>query len=165
MLVRRVLSDPERRRAYNDQLRRAENGDVTSVGPAPPVPPGRTPVSIFEGVEPIRPPVGATYHPLRRTFSWIGVPEFEHPEGLNMEVVLRPEEARHGCVLPIRVPAFPCLACGRQGIAEHRIVRVRIPAMARTGSIFEMPLQGWGIRNFYLRLHVFVASDVTNHLP
>jgi len=32
--------------------------------------------------------------------------------------------------------------------------------MARSGSIFELPLQGLGIHNFYLRLHVFVEPHI-----
>ena len=41
-------------------------------------------------------------------------------------------------------------------IEDEQIVRLRIPAMARSGSIFEMPLPGLGGHTFYLRLHVFV---------
>jgi molecular chaperone DnaJ/curved DNA-binding protein len=112
------------------------------------------------------------YDRFRRNFTGVGIPKSEHLEGLNIEVVLTPEEGRLGCVLPIGVPVFrrcpacggsgrdwvfPCLACGQQGtIEEEEIVRVRIPSMARSGSIFELPLQGLGIHNFYLRLHVFV---------
>jgi hypothetical protein len=44
-------------------------------------------------------------------------------------------------------------------IEEEKIVRVRIPPMARSGSIFEMPLQGLGIHNFHLQLHIFVEPD------
>src|SRR5689334_4671710 len=42
-----VLSDPQRRRAYNDELRRAERGDVLPVRVGPPAPEHRTPASIF----------------------------------------------------------------------------------------------------------------------
>jgi hypothetical protein len=37
-----------------------------------------------------------------------------------------------------------------------------IPAMARSGSIDEMPLRGLGIHNFYLRLHVLVEPHATD---
>jgi hypothetical protein len=30
--------------------------------------------------------------------------------------------------------------------------------MAPSGSIYEIPLRGLGIHNFYLRLHVFVEA-------
>ena len=150
-----VLSDPQRRRAYNDELRHAENAEVAPVRPAPPA---RTPGRIFGAAEAIRPS--------------------EALDGLNIEVVLTPEEGRRGCVLPIGVPVFrrcpecggsgcgwlfPCLACGQQGtIEDEAMVYVRIPPMARSGSIFEMPLQGLGIHDFYLRLYVSVESDVAN---
>jgi DnaJ-class molecular chaperone len=173
-----VLSDPRRRRAYNDELRREERGDVVPVRVGPPSPPERAPVSIFGAAEPIRPSFEAMYDRFRRSFTGIGVPKAERLEALNIEVLLTPEEGRHGCVLPIGVPVFrrcpdcggsgrdwlfPCLACGQQGtIEEEEVVRVRIPPMARSGSIFEMPLQGVGIHNFCLRLHVFVEPDSVN---
>jgi hypothetical protein len=31
--------------------------------------------------------------------------------------------------------------------------------MAPSGSIYEIPLRGLGIHNFYLRLHVFVEAQ------
>lgn len=167
-----VLSDPQRRRAYNDELRRAESGDVAPVRDAPLAPFARAPVSIFGAAETVRPSFEEMYDRFRRDFTGVGIPKAEHLEGLNIEVVLTPEEGRRGCVLPIGVPVFrrcpecggsgrdwvfPCLACGQQGTTEEEeIVRVRIPPKARSGSIFELPLQGLGIHNFYLRLHVFL---------
>ena len=41
-----VLSDPQRRRAYNDELRRAERGDLAPVRDAPAAPFARAPVSL-----------------------------------------------------------------------------------------------------------------------
>jgi molecular chaperone DnaJ len=173
-----VLSDPQRRRAYNDKLRRAEGGDVVPVrvGPRAPVP--RAAVSIFGAAELIRPSFEAMYDRFRRNFTGIGVPKSEQLEALNIEVLLTPEEGRHGCILPIGVPVFrrcpdcggsgrdwlfPCLTCGQQGtIDEERVVPIRIPPMAASGSMFEMPLRGLGIHNFFLRLHVFVQPDATN---
>jgi molecular chaperone DnaJ len=171
-----VLSDPQRRRAYNDQLRRAEGGDVVPVRASPP-PPRRAPVSVFSAAESIRPSFEAMYDRFRRNFTGIGVPKSERLEALNIEVLLTPEEARHGCGLPIGIPVFrrcpdcggsgrdwlfPCLACGQQGtIEQEQVVRVRIPPMTRSGGIVEMPLQGLGVHNFYLRLHLFVDSDAT----
>lgn len=173
-----VLSDPQRRRAYNDELRRAENADVAPVRAAPSPPIERPAVSIFGAAESIRPSFQAMYERFRRNFTGVGIPKSEYLEGLNIEVVLTPEEGRRGCVLPIGVPVFrrcpqcrgsgrdwlfPCLSCGQEGMIEdEEIVRVRIPAMARSGSIFEMPLQGLGIHNFYLRLHLVVEPEVMN---
>ena len=148
-----VLSDPQRRRAYNDELRGAESDTA-------------------------RPSFAAMHGRFRRNFTGVGVPKSEHREGLNVDVLLTPEEGRWGCLLPIGVPVFrrcpqchgsgrdwlfPCPACGQRGTIEaEEIVRVRIPPTAFSGSIFEMPLQGLGIHDFYLRLHVFVEPDIAN---
>jgi molecular chaperone DnaJ len=172
-----VLSDPQRRRAYNDELRRAEGGDDGPARPSSPQP-ARPPVSIFAAAEASRPSFEAMYDRIRRDFTGMGNRTSERLAGLNLEVVLTPEEGRQGCVLPIRVPICrhcpacagsgrdwlsPCPSCAQRGtIEDEQIVRVRIPAMVRTGSVFEMPLRGLGIRNFYLRLHVFVEAQVVN---
>jgi DnaJ-class molecular chaperone len=148
-----VLSDPRRRRAYNEELRRAEGGDGLPVRAPPQTPPARD-------------------------FAGARAPGSGHVEGLNIEVVLTPEEWRQGGWLPIAVPVsrrcpachgsgqdwlFPCLACRQQGtIEEEQIARFRIPPLTRPGSIFEMSLQGLGIHNFCLRLQVFVEPDVAN---
>ena len=39
-------------------------------------------------------------------------------------------------------------------IATERVVRIRIPPRARSGSVVEVPLDGFGIHNLYLRLCV-----------
>jgi DnaJ-class molecular chaperone len=138
-----VLSDPTRRRDYNEELRREERGAAI---------------------------------PVRRTSAAPTVREQSlNEEVFNIEVVLTPEEGRRGCMVPIGVPVLrrcpecggsgsdwllPCMACGHQGTVEaEQTVRVHIPPMARSGSIYEMSLQGFGIHNFYLRLHVFVEPQ------
>ncbi|HET6147001.1 MAG TPA: DnaJ domain-containing protein [Polyangia bacterium] len=167
-----ILSDPERRRQYNDELQRAEGEEERPVRPAARAPMTRPPQGIFDSYQSIRPSFEAMRDRFARNFTGIGVPRSEHLEGLNVEVVLTPDEARLGCVLPIGVPVFrrcphcggsgrdwlfPCWSCQQQGVIEsERVVRFGIPALVHSGSIFEMPLQGLGIHNFHLRLHVFV---------
>lgn len=159
-----VLSDPRRRRAYNDELRRAESRKRAAVR-APTAPPRRV----------------AMHDRFRRDFTGIGAPAPERLATLNIEILLTPEEGRRGCVLAIRVPVvrrcpdcggwgrdwlFPCVSCAQEGtIEEEQVVRARIPPAARSGSIFEMPLQGLGIHDVCLRLHVFVELDATGLGP
>ena len=173
-----VLSDPKRRRAYNDELQRADGRDIVPVtGNWPP--PRRAPVSIFSSAESVRPSFEAMYDRFRRNFTGVGIPQSEGLEALNIEVLLTSEEARHGCVLPIGIPVFqrcpvcggsghdwlfPCLACGQQGtIEQEQVVRVPIPPITRSGGIVEMPLQGLGIHNFCLRLHLFLGSNAATN--
>jgi DnaJ-class molecular chaperone len=167
-----VLSDPERRRQYNHELQRAEGEDARPVRPAARAPITRPPRGIFDSSQSVRPSSEAMRDRFVRNFTGVGVPKSEHLEDLNIEVVLTPDEARRGCVLPIGVPVFrrcphcggsgrdwlfPCWSCQQQGVIEsEQVVRFGIPALVRSGAIFEMPLQGLGIHNFHLRLHVFV---------
>jgi molecular chaperone DnaJ len=167
-----VLSDPERRREYNDQLRQAEDRGGVSVQEGRSGPILRDPRSVLGNPEGIRPSFEALYDRFLRNFTGVGVPKSERLEGLNIEVLLTPEEALRGCIVPVGVPVFsrcpecggsgrdwlfPCACCREQGMIEtEENVRVRIPPMVPSGSIYELPLQSLGIHNFYLRLHVFV---------
>ena len=169
-----VLSDPKLRRAYNNKLSRAEDGGIVTVRRSSPEPLVREPVTILGNRDGIRPSFEAMYDRFLRNFTGIGVPKSEQREGLNVELLLTPEEAAHGCILPLRVPVFaccpecggsgrdwmfPCALCQQQGLIEkEELLRIGIPPMAPAGSILEIPLRGLGIHNFYLRLHVFVEA-------
>jgi len=134
----------------------------------------REPVSILENRDGVRPSFEAMYHRFLRNFTGIGVPKSERLEGLNFEVLLTPEEASRGCVVPVGVPVFsgcpecggsgrdwvfPCSYCRQQGMIEREeVLRVRIPPMVPSGSVHEIPLRGLGIHDFYLRLHVIVEA-------
>src|SRR5690242_947179 len=68
-----VLSNPERRQAYNHELSRTEERDVSAArsrrGPVT-----RTPVEILGNPDGIRPSFDETYDRFRRNFTGIGVP-------------------------------------------------------------------------------------------
>jgi molecular chaperone DnaJ/curved DNA-binding protein len=109
-----------------------------------------------------------------RNFTGVGVPKGERVESLNVEVILSPDEARRGGVLRLRVPVFTpctqcagsgrnwgmaCLACLGQGMSEQEeVVTVHLPPQVRHGTLFDIPLRGLGLHNFYLRLHVAVTA-------
>jgi len=170
-----VLSDPQRRFDYNHELRRLEEGQMALKRPEPrPEPIVHEPVAIFGDPESIHPSFEALYGRFIRNVTGIGVPKSERVETLNLEVLLTPEEASRGCVVPVGVPVFqlcphcggsgrdwlfPCALCMRQGVVEaEATVSVRVPPRLVSGSIFELPLEGLGIHNLYLRLHVQVGT-------
>jgi molecular chaperone DnaJ len=171
-----VLSDPQRRREYNHGLSGSEHGETVTAQRPRPEPLFRDPVTILGNREGIRPSFEAMYDRFLRNFTGVGVPKSEHLESLNIEVLLTAEEASRGCVVPVGVPVFipcpqcggsgrdwvsPCAYCQRQGMIENEEqLRIRIPPMAPSGSVvFEIPLRGLGIHNFFLRLHVFVEAQ------
>jgi hypothetical protein len=118
----------------------------------------------------VRPSFEALAERLLRNFTGLGVPQAERLEGLTVEVILTPEEALRGVEVPLGVPGihrcpecggtgrvwlFWCACCGGEGaIATERVVRVPIPARIHSGSVMEVPLDGFGIHNLYLRLYV-----------
>jgi molecular chaperone DnaJ len=171
----KILSDPAQRRQHDYDLANSERAPSTGILRRPAEPIGAQVPSFFDRPESILPAFDELFDRHIRNFIDIGVPKAERVEGLNLEVVLSPEEASVGGVLPATVPVFqecpvcrgigedwpfPCLQCHGEGLVERReTVRVKIPPGIRHGTVFELPLRGLGIHNFYLRVQVLVGSD------
>jgi molecular chaperone DnaJ len=176
-----ILSDPAQRKRYDETLRAREN--LTRPAPAEPLfrqrgyepePLVPKPMSIPHDFQTIRPSFDALFDRVLRNFTGIGVTKAERPEDLNIEVILTPMEVTRGVVTPIEVPVFqtcwscqgtgrqwlfPCTGCAGQGmIEEHQTISVRIPPGVRDRSIIELPIEGLGIHNFYLRLHIRILG-------
>jgi len=132
------------------------------------------PVSLFRDFQTIRPSDEALRERLQRNFTGRDVPKAEHAEALTVELELTAEQAVRGGTVPLAIPvarpcpacdghgstgAFPCVHCGQTGWAEdEQVVRIRIPPGVRSGSVTELPLDGLGIDNLYLRLLVRVTG-------
>jgi molecular chaperone DnaJ/curved DNA-binding protein len=43
-------------------------------------------------------------------------------------------------------------------VEEEETINLNIPAKVRSGSIFEIPLGGLGIHNFYLRVLIRISN-------
>jgi DnaJ-class molecular chaperone len=169
-----TLSDPGRRRVYD-----REHEARPSAPPGPPAtePLAREPLSILHGEARYRPSWEGMRDRFVRNFTGVGIPKGEAAQGLNLEVILSTEEAARGVSLPLEVPTFEtcpfcggtghdweftCGYCGGDGVTEHgRPVQLRIPPLVAPGSLYEIPLDGLGVHNFYLRVHVFVDDRVT----
>jgi DnaJ-class molecular chaperone len=172
----RVLSDPERRRAHNQEVGMTEAEEKLAAEPMSAGPPREAEPLLSEGVSipralrAGRPTVEEEFFDwTARHFMGVHLPKSGRAEHLNVEVVLSPNEAERGGILPIRVPIFvpcpfcggtgrdwlyPCVSCGAHGIIQdEESVRIRIPGMVRDGTIWELPLAGSGV---HLRLHIRV---------
>jgi molecular chaperone DnaJ/curved DNA-binding protein len=89
-------------------------------------------------------------------------------------MILPPEVALRGGVAFLNVPkCAPCRLCGGTGqerlwagrlcdgegiTEEEETVSVRIPPQIGDGALFELPLPGMGVHNFYLRLQMRVGA-------
>lgn len=168
-----VLSDPGRRRSFDRELRQRR--------PAPPPPRPATdpeplvsrPMAVTGRPERLRPSFDALLERFARNFTSVHVPKSEHPEPLDFELILSPDEAARGVTIPFEIPVFVicswcagsghdaaavCERCDGEGrLTDPRLLDVRIPAGVRPGALFEVPLAELGVDNLWLRVHVRVA--------
>jgi len=169
-----VLSDCARRRDYNDKLGEEPPSPRAGAVQREAEPLMSQTHSIFDCPESIRPSFDELLDRYARNLTGVGIPKAEREQGLNIEVVLSPEEALRGGELPVTMSVFrtcpvcqgagevwlfPCLGCDARGMVElHETVRVRIPPRVRPGTVFEFPLRGLDVHNFYLRVHILVGD-------
>jgi len=88
---------------------------------------------------------------------------------LSGEILLRPDEAVAGGVLPLEVPlrsdcatcegtggAFlNCYSCGGEGAIERRMpISLRIPKGVRDGSVFQVDVDDPGVVSVFLTVHI-----------
>lgn len=129
----RVLSDPEQRRRHDAELGDGEAVRVQVHSPADP----------------------------------------RSGEPLCCDVWLSRAEARTGGVLPVRIPlrvpcpschgdghilGFPCRSCDARGHCRaEAMVPLEVPPDVRAGTLLELPLERWGMRNLWLRARISVG--------
>jgi molecular chaperone DnaJ len=174
-----VLSNPGKRNLYNHELEQDEitihsrPEQIFSRSPSRPEPLIPEAMSVLHDFETIRPSFEPLFERFLRNFTGERVPKGERLESLNIEVILSPEEAAKGIVVPVGVPVFyncrqcggsgrdwlfPCIDCNAQGIIEEEeTVRVGISPMVADRAVIEVPIHGLGIHNFYLRLHIRIS--------
>jgi hypothetical protein len=91
------------------------------------------------------------------------------PGSLSGEILLSPDEARCGGVLPLDVPittacpscegtggfVFDCYRCGGDGSIERRFpVPVRIPPGVRDGTVFQVAVDDPAMMSILLTVHI-----------
>jgi molecular chaperone DnaJ len=175
-----VLSRPERRRAYDERVNevrvygtsRAE--PMRSRGPrAEPLRPTTEPVhlgniSLSRSFQTFRPSFEEIFDRLWSNFGSLARPKGERLENLELELVLTPEEARRGGTARLLIPAravcptcgghggighYECWRCSGEGaISGEFPVNVSFPPLLHGEHRVRIPLDSFGIRNFYLTL-------------
>ncbi len=176
-----VLTDPDRRRRYDQQFvavapassaRRATAEPLVSPRPKGepfrPVEPARgfREVSLTESFATYRPSFDELFDRFWSNFEDLTRPKAERLESLTVEVVVRPEEAARGGQVRVWIPArAACPACGGRGavggyecwrceghgaLTSEFPLAVTYPRGLRDGDAVRLPLDRFGVRNFYL---------------
>jgi molecular chaperone DnaJ len=132
-------------------------------------------VSLTHSFHTIQPSFEQLFDRLWSNFILLTRPKAETIESLNVEILLSPEEALRGGQVRVFIPSqFKCPACeGRGGagpfecwrcdgrglvVGEYPLL-VSFPA-GISGNVVEIPLNLFGIQNFYLKVYFRVSSSL-----
>jgi molecular chaperone DnaJ len=143
--------------------------------PSAPAPIFSEPLSLMESFHTHRPSIQALQDLLSQNF--IGdLPKSRRVHEVSVEVMLTPEQAAAGGVVPLDIPVahvctrcagtgtagfFQCDACEGHGVDwELRRLDVLLPRPAADGASVNVPLRHLGISNLYLTVRVRVAARV-----
>jgi molecular chaperone DnaJ len=173
-----VLSDPERRTRYDQGLSHEDAGAGALFTPLFAEAAADEETLVPEIPLPLRVEINRTYFDtalarIAALLTAAEAPSQGQCEGLDVQVVVSPEQAAKGGIGFISVPSCsPCWKCGGSGreglfpcsfcegdglIEEEETVRVHLPPKVGDGTLMEIPLRGLGVHNFYLRLHIRVS--------
>jgi molecular chaperone DnaJ len=165
-----VLAHPERRRAYDsrEQLPAAVERPKAEPLRAPQRQPlmAREDISLRESFGECHPSFAELFDRLWSNFERVSRPKTDRLESLTLEVPLTGEQAAAGGLATVLVPAraqcpaclghgalgmYQCWHCEGQGsITGDYPVRVGYPAGIKGEHVVQVPLDHFGIRNFFL---------------
>ena len=168
----RVLSDPALRGAHNAALQaeRAHAEHTGRWGPGGVEPLVAEPIAVRRNFHASHPSVEEEFVDwTMRNFTDRHIPKSGYHREADIEVILTPEEAEIGGILPIEVPAFSlcsvcggsgrdwfsfCLSCSGTGVREgRRTARLQIPRLVQDGTTWEVPVHEGGL---HLRIRIRV---------
>lgn len=181
-----VLSDPARRKAHDNDLDREKRLRSTQQRtPAyrrhpkvEPLIPEERPVEVEDLSLPrsfltYRPSFEELFDRLWSNFSGLTRPKAETRENLTVEILLSAEQARQGGRVRIMIPAqlpcptcrgrgwvgpFDCLRCSGTGVIRDEYpIELSYPPGVSNSYITQIPLDQFGIHNFYLTAYFRVS--------
>ena len=172
-----VLADSDRRKYYQRGLHDGGGGAPSQASMLDLARPDAAalPATLryFREIEVAWPAFDLIRERLLRNFRNAAVPEYQHADPIDVQLILSPWDAAVGGVTVLDVPAFyPCVVCKGSGqlegsacdiceetgfVTEGQKLHVSIPAMVRDYDQAEIPLPGLGIHNLYVRLHFRIA--------
>jgi DnaJ-class molecular chaperone len=174
-----TLTHARRRKARDEALHGGEKPlNLTRKKPAESLAPEKTvdlgEVSLTHSFQTIQPSFEQLFDRLWSNFTLLTRPKAETIESLNVEIILSPEEALRGGQVRVFIPSqFKCPVCeGRGGVGPFEcwrcdgrgIVAAEYPLLVSfpagiSENVVEIPLDRFGIQNFYLKVYFRVSSS------
>jgi molecular chaperone DnaJ len=164
-----TLRNPVERQRHDTELAQEQP-------PPPPAPRvvAQSPIDLFTDFEGHAPSAEEILDVFLQNFTHRHESKARHLKDLNIQIMLTPEEAQNGGVLPLSVPLIEpcalcegtgrmgfllCEGCGGKGSAQiNAPVDIVIPHNVADGTTLPVSLSHLGIRNLYLNLQIRVAS-------
>lgn len=176
----RLLSDQQRRTEYDRRRERSRRRAEPMTAPRPAEaftleakPPPEA--ALWRSFATYGPSFDELFDRFWSNYSTVSRPKAERIEGLTVEIILSPEEARQGGELRLMVPAMRrCPACGGEGrVARYECwrcsghgsltadypVRVAYPSGILDEYRLQIPLAQYGIANFFLSVRFRVSAE------
>ena len=170
--IRRSSSSPVTGSAGDVVVRRRRAEPLAATRPAA----GVEGISLFRSFETYSPSLEEMFERLWSNFTLLTRPKAEQLESLMVEVPLSPEQAFEGGTVRILVPArVVCRACGGRGsvgpygcwhceghgaVTGEYPIAVNYPAGLQQNHIVRIPLDRFGIHNFYLSVRFRPAEAI-----
>jgi molecular chaperone DnaJ len=170
-----VLSDPDLRKNYTDQLQKSEERSWKHKAEKATKKHAAVHDQFRSGT--------ISVHSIKERGLWPGVShgffrnlpqssQFESPNTVEIELILSPGEAREGGILPADIPILSpcpacrgsdeigfsiCAACRGRGVSKKTVrVRIKIPAGIRDGEVLEYQVNDLDSK-LVLRMHVMIT--------
>jgi len=163
-----VLSDDDRRRSYDQAIRKAAGASRLARRPII-----RETVDVPEGFASAAPSIGEFLDHVAQNFFGFHQKSHGPSRTLAVEIILNHDEARFGCRIPFELPHFRtcprcdgvgdlgwsiCQLChGWGGVEAKAAFALDIPPIAQSEASYRIGLDNFGIENLTLDVTVRVA--------
>jgi molecular chaperone DnaJ len=164
------------RHRYRQNIRPGPGREVEPLIPEQEPPVNLGTASLARSFHTYRPSFDALFDRIFSSFRQTSQPKSQRPEDLNVVITLTPEQAFRGGQIGIGLPAqLRCPSCAGEGwvggyecwrctgagrLSGEYPVMISYPSGIPDNHVVQMPLNTYGIKNLYLRVHFRISEKL-----